>query len=89
MSVVFELNQDSLRYLEELKIRCGASTRAEVLRNAMAIMSWAVDKTRAGYQILAVAENEETAKELSNPLLDRAAEMQRSESEASLSPLRS
>ena len=48
----------------------------------MAILRWTTDKMMGGYQILAVKEGENAAKELSNPLLAQIASRLREEGEA-------
>lgn len=73
MRVQFELNDEAVRFLDQLQKDLSADSRGEVLRNAMAILRWTTDKMMRGYQILAVKEGESVAKELSNPLLDQIA----------------
>jgi hypothetical protein len=71
--VQFELNEQTLDYLDKLQADLQATTRGEVLRHAIAVLRWSADKIRDGYQILAMKEGENIAKELSNPLLDQVA----------------
>lgn len=73
MRLQFELNDEAVQYLDGLKEDLGATSRAEVLRHAMAVLRWATDKVKAGYAVRATKEGEEVEKELSNPLLEQAA----------------
>jgi hypothetical protein len=76
MRVQFELNDDAVKYLDQLQEDLHASSRGEVLRHAMAVLRWTTDKIRDGYQIRAMKEGDTVAKELSNPLLDQVAPRQ-------------
>lgn len=75
MRVQLELSEDAVHYLDQLQKDLGASSRAETLRNAMAVLRWTADKVTDGYQVLAVKEDEQVAKELNNPLLEQAAHL--------------
>lgn len=77
MSALFELNDETLQYLDKLKSDLHATSRGEVLRHAIAVMRWATDKVIDGYQIVAMQEDGGIAKELSNPLLDRVTRVEK------------
>lgn len=70
MRVQLEFNEQAVRYLDDMKARTGAVSRAEVMKEALAILHWAIDKATDGYTILAVKEGSEVAKELSMPVLE-------------------
>lgn len=77
MRVQLELNDDAVEYIDAMKEETGSASRAEVMKNAMAILRWAIDKARQGYRIIAVKEGEEVAKELSMPVLEQIAKRER------------
>lgn len=73
MRVQLELNDEAIKYLDAMKEETAAASRTEVIRNAMAILRWAIDKAHRGYKIMAVKEGQEVAKELSMPILEQVA----------------
>ncbi len=73
MRVQFELNDETVEYLDRLREDLHASSRGEVLRHAMAVLRWATTKIKDGYHVVAIKDGVEVAKELSNPLLDALA----------------
>lgn len=74
MRVQLELNDEAVNYIDKMKQDTAAASRAEVVKNAMAIFRWAIDKAQHGYRIVAVKEGETVAKELSMPVLEQIAE---------------
>ena len=47
----FDFNQEAVEKLDELKERLGASSRAEVIRRALALMDRVSTSSRAGAEI--------------------------------------
>lgn len=71
MRVQFELDNDAVKYIDDIKKDVMAHSRAEVVKNALAIFRWAIDKVGQGYRIVAINESESLAKELSLPIFDQ------------------
>lgn len=73
MRVQFDMADEAVAYLDDIKEKTGATSRAEVLRNSIAALQWLVEKAEDGFTIVAAKEGEKVAKELSMPILQDAA----------------
>lgn len=67
--IQFEISEDRLRELEALMNTTGASTKKELLNNALTLFEWAVEEEKAGNTLASVNENKKTYRELVMPLL--------------------
>jgi len=65
----FEISEDRLRELEALINATGASTKKELMNNALTLFEWAVNEEKAGNTIASINENSKSYRELVMPLL--------------------
>lgn len=63
----FDLSKQSLFEFDELKTEVGASTRAELFRNAIRFFAWYVSKRKNGYSIL--VQKDDVTREVEFPSL--------------------
>ncbi len=54
----FDITKEALSELDKLKVEAGASTRAEVVRNALRLYSWFITQRSEGNKILVKSADE-------------------------------
>lgn len=62
--IQFDIPEDKLAELDELKDRLGIKTRAALLNDAITLFKWAINERQTGNIIAAVNEKEDTYKEI-------------------------
>ena len=67
--VQFEFTPDAAARLEALKLVTDASTKAEVVRNALRLYEWFVNQAKADNTIMSVDENGHVASQFKARLL--------------------
>lgn len=55
--VQFDFSEEAFAELNALQARLGAPSRAEVVRNALALLRWTCDKLADDYQIVATGKD--------------------------------
>ena len=66
----FDYTQDAVKQLDDLKVKLGVGSRAEVIRYAQAILNWSVQQAENGNQIVSINSGSGLVKELTVPQLD-------------------
>jgi hypothetical protein len=56
--VQLDFPEEAFKELNALQERLGASSRAEVVRSALALLRWSCDKLDDDYQIIAVSKDQ-------------------------------
>lgn len=74
MRVQFDMSNDAVAYIDDVKAKTGAASRADVLRSAIAALTWLVEKAETNHAVIAVkrGQDDEPPKELAMPILDAA-----------------
>ena len=77
MRLQFEFSEDRIAELKQLKEETGAETLKELFNNALTILEWAIEESKAGNEIAAVNEEGKAYRVFVTPLLERIARRQR------------
>lgn len=62
--LAFDFPERELEEFDALKIEARVTTRAELLRNALRLYKWFVEKRTAGYEVVLRKGNDETVVEI-------------------------
>lgn len=65
-----EFSPEATKAIDNIIAKTKVDTRAEVIRNSIAALTWLVDNAVKGYYFVAVREEDDIAKELSMQILD-------------------
>ncbi|HYY56974.1 MAG TPA: hypothetical protein VE842_06540 [Pyrinomonadaceae bacterium] len=85
--VQFELDDDQIAELEELRELGGLRTKKDLLNNAITLLKWAAKEEARGASIFAVNEASGTYKELEMPFLETyASNVRRKTHQAAATP---
>ena len=71
--VQIEFSDRKLREIDLLMKQTDTATRKEFFNNALTLLGWAIEKSKAGYTIASVKEDEKRFRELEMPILNNAA----------------
>lgn len=69
VKVQFELPDERVKRIEDLMRESGISTKKDFINNALTLLEWAIQETKAGMMIASVDEKNEKYKELVMPVL--------------------
>ena len=64
--IQFAFSKEALQKIDELAKESGSFTKSEVIRNALKIYSWVIDKQKEGCSIHAVSKNGDPLIELAD-----------------------
>ncbi|QCN96705.1 hypothetical protein D3093_15345 (plasmid) [Azospirillum argentinense] len=64
-----EMSDDGLKELERLVDLTKASTKKEVINNALTLLAWAIRQRREGFEIGATRDGRTISKQLEMPIL--------------------
>jgi hypothetical protein len=67
--IQFELSADKVRELEKLMAEADVPTKKDFINNALTLLVWAMEETRAGRVIASLDQSTENYKELVMPVL--------------------
>jgi hypothetical protein len=68
--IQFEVNEDRVEDIEELKHKLDLRTKTDLMNNALALLSWAVKQKEEGRKIASIDEQENSYRELVMPSLN-------------------
>lgn len=74
MRIQLDLDEDGVRWLDELKGDLRLTTHKELFNNALTLLDWAITQRKAGRIIASLDEASKNYKELQMPALERAAQ---------------
>lgn len=73
MRIQLDLDEKSMKLLDNLKTAIGVKTHKELFNNAITLLDWAVRQRSNGYVIAALDDENKTFRELQMPALEHVA----------------
>jgi len=73
MRIQLDLDEEGMKWIEELKEATGLKTHKELFNNSLTLLDWAVHQRQRGRIIASLDERSRDYKELQMPALERAA----------------
>ena len=68
--IQFNVPDDKLEELDEMRKELGLSTRKDLFNNAMTLLEWTMNQKKKGHKVVALNEMDDSYRELVMPALE-------------------